>query len=158
MLYPVPLHQKNANFYLKDHVLGTGLNHAKTLEYARRCPAFFVPQGPPNTVIEVRVLQWRSTTLIERQLMFDLTEVQMLEYILLKMIRVCYIKPRFNENFSTFHFKTAIMFTIENHSPDIRKNDNIVTECTTYCFNTLLRWIKLRYCPHFTTKINIFDG
>jgi len=53
----------------------------KTLEYVRQCPAFFVPQGPPNTVIEVRVLQRRSTTLIERQLMFDINEVQMLVLI-----------------------------------------------------------------------------
>jgi len=131
----------------------------KTLEYARQCPAFFVQQGPANTLIEVRVLQWRlSTTLIERQLMFDLNEVQMLVYILLKMMRVCYIKPQFDDNLSTFHFKTAMMFTIETHSPDIWRKDNIVA-CTTYCFNTLLRWIKLRYCPHFTTKgVNIFDG
>jgi len=55
----------------------------KTLELARQCPVFFMPQGPPNTVIESRVLQWRlSTTLIERHLMFDFTEVQMLVYIL----------------------------------------------------------------------------
>jgi len=131
----------------------------KTLEYARQCPAFFMPQGPANTLIEVRVLQWRlSITLIERQLMFDLTEVQMLVYILLKMMRVCYIKPQFDDNLSTFHFKTAMMFTIETHYPDIWRKDNIVA-CTTYCFNTLLRWITLRYCPHFTTKgVNLFDG
>jgi len=131
----------------------------KTLEYARQCPAFFVPQGPANTLIEVRVLQWRlSTTLIERRLMFDLTEVQMLVYILLKMMRGCYIKPQFDDNLSTFHFKTAMMFTIETHSPDIWRKDNIVA-CTIYSFNTLLRWIKLRYCPHFTTKgVNLFDG
>jgi len=131
----------------------------ETLEYARQCPAFFVPQGPADTLIEIRVLQWRlSTTLTERLLMFDLTEVQMLVYILLKMMRVCYIKPQFDENLSTFHLKTAMMFTIETHSPDIWREDNIVA-CTTYCFNTLLRWIKLRYCPHFTTKgVNLFDG
>jgi len=131
----------------------------KSLEYAKQCPAFFVPQGPPNVVIEDRILQWRlSTTLIERQLMFDLTEVQMLVYILLKMLRVCYIKPHFDDKLSTFHFKTAIMFTIESHLPDIWRRDNLLA-CTNFCFNTLLRWIKLRFCPHFTTKgVNLFNG
>jgi len=73
-------------------------------------------------------------------------------------MRKCYLKPQFDDNFSTFHFKTAIMFTIESHLPDIWQKDNIVA-CTTYCLNTLLRWIKRKYCPHFTTKgVNLFDG
>ena len=153
---PCSSQPEESQFLFQRPRLGHWPKH-KTLEFAKQCSVFFVPQGPPYN--ESRHLQWRlSTTLIERQLVFDFTEVQMQVYTLLKMLRVCYIKPQFDDNLSTYHLKTATMFTIESHPPDIWQRNNMVA-CAAYCFSTLLRWIKLRYCPHFTTHgVNLFYG
>jgi len=48
---------------------------SETLEFARQCPVFFIPQGHPYSPLNKRKLQWRlSTSLTERKLMFDFTE------------------------------------------------------------------------------------
>jgi len=131
----------------------------ETLEYAKQCPVFFIPQGHPHSELKERNLQWRlSTTLTERALMFSFTEVQMLVYILLKMLKIENIKPKFGDNFSTFHIKTAMMFTVERYHPEIWCIDNIVL-CATYCIDTLIQWAHERVCPHFTMGgVNLFDG
>jgi len=128
----------------------------ETLERARRCPTFLVPQGHPFS--EHKYLQWRiSTSLWERFLVFDFTAEQQHVYVLLKMIRKTFIKPVVGDNLSTFHMKTAVMFTIESCQPDIWRRDNIIA-CAVNCLNTLLRWIKMGKCPHFTTDgVNLFD-
>ena len=95
----------------------------ETLEYARKCRMFFIPQGHPHTPLSERTLQWRlSTSLTERKLMFDFTDEQMLVYILLKMLKKEYVQPKFDNNFSTFHIKTAVMFSIQKHPPVIWRN------------------------------------
>jgi len=129
----------------------------ETLERARHCPTFLVPQGHPFS--EHKHLQWRiSTSLWERFLVFDFTAEQQHVYILLKMIRKSFIKPVVGDNLSTFHMKTAVMFTIESCQPDIWSRDNIIA-CAVNCLNTLLRWIRMGKCPHFTTGgVNLFDG
>jgi len=129
----------------------------ETLERARRCPTFLVPQGHPFS--EHKHLQWRiSTSLWERFLVFDFTAEQQHVYVLLKMIRKTFIKPVVGDNLSTFHMKTAVMFTIESCQPDIWRRDNIIA-CAVNCLNTLLRWIRMGKCPHFTTgSVNLFDG
>jgi len=129
----------------------------ETLEHARRCPTFLVPQGHPFS--EHKHLQWRiSTSLWERFLVFDFTAEQQHVYVLLKMIRKTFIKPVVGDNLSTFHMKTAVMFTIESCQPDIWRRDNIIA-CAVNCLNTLLRWIRMGKCPHFTTcGVNLFDG
>jgi len=129
----------------------------ETLERARRCPTFLVPQGHPFS--EHKHLQWRiSTSLWERFLVFDFTAEQQHVYVLLKMIRKSFIKPVVGDNLSTFHMKTAVMFTIESCQPDIWRRDNIIA-CAVNCLNTLLRWISMGKCPHFTTGgVNLFDG
>ena len=131
----------------------------ETLDYARRCPVFFIPQGHPYSHPNERELQWRlSTTLTERALMFDFTKVQLLVYILLKMLKNEYIKPEFGDNFSTFHVKTAMMFTIEQLPPEIFQIENIIF-CATSCINTLIQWAHNGVCPHFTMGgVNLFDG
>ena len=130
-----------------------------TLKYARKFPVFFIPQGHPHSELNERNLQWRlSTSLTERALMFDFTEVQMLVYILLKMLKIENIKPQFEDNFSTFHIKTAMMFTIEKYPPDIWRIDNIVA-CATYCIDTLIQFTQDKIFPHFTMSgVNLFDG
>jgi len=128
----------------------------KTLERAKTCPVFMVPQGHPFR--ENKHLQWRiSTSLTERLLVFDFTAEQQHVYVLLKMIK-WFIKPVVGDNLSTFHMKTAVMFTIESCQPAIWRRDNIIA-CAVKCLNTLLRWIKIGKCPHFTTAgVNLFDG
>ena len=112
----------------------------ETLEYARQCQVFFIPQGHPHSPLKERMLQWRlSTTLTERKLMFDFNEEQMLVYILLKMLTKEHCKTKFGDNFSTFHLKTAMLFTIEKHPPDIWHIDNIVV-CASYCIDTIIQW------------------
>jgi len=109
-----------------------------TMEYARHCQVFFIPQGHPHSPLNERKLHWRlSKSLTERKLVFDFTEEQMLVFILLKMLKMEYCKSMFGDNFSTFHIKTAMMFCIESHPPDIWRIDNIV-ECATYCINILI--------------------
>jgi len=129
----------------------------ETLERARHCPTFLVPQGHPFS--EHKHLQWRiSTSLWERFLVFDFTAEQQHVYVLLKMIRKSFIKPVVGDNMSTFHMKTAVMFTIESCQPDIWRRDNIIASAVN-CLNTLLRWIRIGYCPHFTTYgVNLFHG
>jgi len=131
----------------------------ETLEYARECQVFFIPQGHPHSPLNERKLQWRlSTSLTERKLMYDFTEEQMLVFILLKMLKKEYCKLTFGDNFSTFHIKTAMMFCIESHPPDIWRIDNIVT-CATYCINILIKFAHKNVCPHFTMGgVNLFDG
>jgi len=131
----------------------------ETLEYARKCPVFFIAQGHPHSDPNERKLQWRlSTTLTERALMFDFTEVQMLVYILLKMLKIEYIKPKLGDKCSTFHIKTAMMFTIEKHDAEIWCIENIVC-CATHCIDTLIQWAHDGVCPHFTMSgVNLFDG
>jgi len=129
----------------------------ETLERARCCPTFLVPQGHPFS--EHKHLQWRiSTSLWERFLVFDFTAVQQHVYVLLKMIRISFIKPIVGDKLSTFHMKTAVMYTIESCQPDIWHRENIIV-CAVNCLNTLLRWIRMGKCPHFTTSgVNLFDG
>jgi len=131
--------------------------NSETLEYARQCPVFFIPQGHPRS--RFNELQWRvSTSLTERKLIFDFSEIQMLVFILLKMLRKQYCKPKFDDNFSTFHIKTAMMFTIESHPQEIWRIDNIV-ECASYCIDILIQYAQDNVFPHFTMSgVNLFDG
>jgi len=131
----------------------------ETLEYAKKGPVFFIPQGHPNSHPNDRKLQWRlSTTLTEQALMFDFTEIQLLVYILLKMLRIECIKPKLGDNFSTFHIKTAMLFTIEKLPPQTWHIENMVF-CATDCINTLIQWANHGVCPHFTMGgVNLFDG
>ncbi|XP_052812066.1 uncharacterized protein LOC128239464 [Mya arenaria] len=129
----------------------------ETLGRARKQPACLVPQGHPETPWFLP--EWRfSTSLIERLLVFDFTTTQIKVYTLLKMIRKTFIKPHLGEKFSTFHIKTAMMFTIESYPEDIWREDNIV-QCAIYCLTTIQRWLKIGHCPHFTiADVNLFVG
>jgi len=131
----------------------------ETIEYARHCQVFFIPQGHPHSPLNERNLQWRlSTSLAERKLMFDFTDEQMLVFILLKMLKKEYCKQTLCDKFSTFHIKTAMMFSIEKHPPGIWRIDNIVA-CATLCIDLLIQWAQDHVCPHFTMSgVNLFDG
>ncbi|KAH3856967.1 hypothetical protein DPMN_099564 [Dreissena polymorpha] len=101
--------------------------------------------------------QWRmSTTTIERLLMLDLDIVQMKTYMLTKMLRKQFLDPLVGDRLSTFHMKTAFLFTIEKYPQRIWKNENLV-KCVIYCLTTLRRFLRRRFCPHYTIAFfNIF--
>ncbi|XP_052774685.1 uncharacterized protein LOC128213175 [Mya arenaria] len=149
-----------------------------TLAMARQTGVFLVPQGyteDPSRPVKCRSTtfhvpvenmhyplykrEWRfSTSIMERLLVFDMNIIQHKVYVFLKMLRKSIIKQVVDDRFSTFHVKTAILFTIETYPPNIWSEDNLV-QCVIYCLTTLLRWLKIRLCPHYTISgVNLFTG
>ncbi|XP_052819192.1 uncharacterized protein LOC128245033 isoform X2 [Mya arenaria] len=149
-----------------------------TLAKARHTGVFLVPQGyteDPSKPVKCRSTtfhvppddlhyphskrEWRfSTSIMERLLVFDMNTVQHRVYVFIKMIRKSIIKQVVDDRFSTFHLKTAMLFTIENYPPNIWRDNNFL-QCAFYCLTTLLRWLKIRYCPHYTISgVNLFTG
>ncbi|KAH3829783.1 hypothetical protein DPMN_103011 [Dreissena polymorpha] len=104
-------------------------------------------------------IQWRiSTNMIERLLMFDINMVQMRAYVIIKMIRKEMLKPLVDDRLCTFHLKTALLFTVEQF-PEHVWGDNNLVQCVLYCLNTLRRFMRRRYCPHYTiSSVNLFEG
>ncbi|XP_052766322.1 uncharacterized protein LOC128207441 isoform X2 [Mya arenaria] len=127
------------------------------LSQARQTTAFIIPQGHAES--SRPQLEWRfSTSLIERLLMFDLDINQIKVYTFLKIIRITYFKPVFGDRLSTFHFKTALMFTLETYPSSIWNKNNLL-QCVIYCLTTLRRWCRIAYCPHYTiSDVNLFLG
>ncbi|KAH3704029.1 hypothetical protein DPMN_079084 [Dreissena polymorpha] len=104
-------------------------------------------------------LYWRlSTNLIERHLMFDLTMTQIKVYVIMKMIRKEFCKPLVGDRLSTFHLKTALLYCVEASPLWIWEDVNLI-QCLQICLQTVRRWLKARYCPHYTTaNVNLFAG
>ncbi|XP_052766967.1 uncharacterized protein LOC128207840 [Mya arenaria] len=106
-----------------------GYTESPSKQTMSRSTAFMVPSK--LTSYPYSKWQWRfSTSLMERFLIFDFSPVQVKVYTLTKIIRKTFLKPVFGDRFSTFHIKTAMMFTIENYPLDIWREDNIV-QCST---------------------------
>ncbi|XP_052252981.1 uncharacterized protein LOC127859518 [Dreissena polymorpha] len=104
-------------------------------------------------------LYWRlSTNFMERLLMFDLTITQIKVYVVMKMIRKEFCMPLVGDRLSTFHLKTALLYSVERSPHCVWKDDNLI-QCLKLCLTTLRRWLKVRYCPHYTTaNVNLFAG
>ncbi|XP_052815661.1 uncharacterized protein LOC128242528 [Mya arenaria] len=149
-----------------------------TLARARQAGVFLVPQGyseSPSRSIRCRSSalhvtphdpcypqskwEWRfSTSMMERLLMFDMNTVQCKAYVFMKILRKTFLKPVVGDRLSTFHMKTAMLFTIETYPPDVWREENLV-QCVIYCMTTLRRWLKVKYCPHYTiARVNLFAG
>ncbi|KAH3727215.1 hypothetical protein DPMN_053144 [Dreissena polymorpha] len=76
----------------------------------------------------------------------------------MKMIRKELFKKVVGDRLSTFHFKTALLWTVETYPPEIWRENNL-ENCIMYCLVTLRRWMGRRYCPHYTRRdINLFSG
>ncbi|KAH3784143.1 hypothetical protein DPMN_162095 [Dreissena polymorpha] len=83
---------------------------------------------------------------------------QMKVYVIMKIIRKEFFKPLVGDRLSTFHLKTTFLYCVEMSPPCIWEDDNLI-QCLKYCFTTLRRWLKVRYCPHYTTvNVNLFAG
>ncbi|XP_052816756.1 uncharacterized protein LOC128243192 [Mya arenaria] len=151
---------------------------ADTLARARQVGVFLVPQGyseSPSRPIRCRSSalhviphdpcypqsnwEWRfSTSMMERLLMFDMNTVQYKTYVFIKILRKTFLKPVVGDRLSTFHMKTAMLFTIETYPPEIWREENLV-HCVIYCLTTLRRWLKLKHCPHYTiARVNLLTG
>ncbi|XP_052818741.1 uncharacterized protein LOC128244730 [Mya arenaria] len=149
-----------------------------TLARVRQVGVFLVPQGysecpsrptrcrstalhvtPNNPYYPQSKWEWRfSTSMMERLLMFDMNTVQYKTYVFIKILRKTFLKPVVGDRLSTFHMKTAMLFTIETYSPEIWREENLV-QCVIYCLTTLCRWLKLKHCPHFTIdRVNLLTG
>ncbi|XP_052819216.1 uncharacterized protein LOC128245046 [Mya arenaria] len=103
--------------------------------------------------------EWRfSTSMMERLLMFDMNTEQCKAYVFIKILRKTFLCPIVGDRLSTFHIKTAMLFTIETYPSEIWRDDNLV-KCVIYCLTTLRRWLRLKYCPHYTIdRVNLFTG
>ncbi|XP_052769133.1 uncharacterized protein LOC128209231 [Mya arenaria] len=134
-----------------------GYTESPTKHSMCRSKALMVPSKLPS--YPYSKWQWRfSTTLMERFLMFDFSHVQVKTYTLTKIIRKNISKPLYGDRFSTFHIKTAMMFTIENYPAEIWREDNIL-KCVCLLLKTIKRWVKRKHCPHFTISgVNLFVG
>ncbi|XP_052762192.1 uncharacterized protein LOC128204823 [Mya arenaria] len=127
------------------------------LEQAKQTGTFLVPQGHAESCHPK--LEWRfSTSRIERLLMFNLNLTKVKAYIFLKVLRKTYFKPVVGDRLSTFHIKTALLFTIESYPPEIWQEDNLL-KCVIFCLTTLKRWCRMHYCPHYTISgVDLFVG
>jgi len=130
------------------------------IEAARQFPCFLVPDGhhaSPN-----KHLEWRITpNLIERQLMFSLNITQQKCLVVLKMIKKEeLIKHTLHESckITTFHFKTALFFTLERTSSNVWTKTRLL-ECLVRTFQTIHEFLFQGKCPHYIVEgVDLFDG
>ncbi|XP_053401663.1 uncharacterized protein LOC128557699 [Mercenaria mercenaria] len=124
---------------------------------AQEYGTFVVPVGYSESANAKE--EWRfSTSMIERLCMFELSLIQLKTYVMLKIIKSTFLKPIVANRFSSYHCKTALLYTIEEYPASIWRENNLL-ECLTCCLRTILRWLEYGYCPHFTIKgVNLFVG
>jgi len=130
-----------------------------TLQAARMCPCFLVPDGYHGSPTEQ--LEWRITpNLIERLLMFSLSMVPIKCLVILKMLKkqefVKYIHCE-NCKFTTFHCKTALFFTL-NRTPQTVWTKSRLIDCIVRCLQTILEFLNQGECPHFIVEgVDLLD-
>jgi len=133
----------------------------ETLQAARMCPCFLVPDGYNGSPTEQ--IEWRITpNLIERLLMFSLSMVPIKCLVVLKMLKkqefVKYIQCVNNCKFTTFHLKTALFFTLHRTQATLWTKCRLI-ECIVSCLQTILEFLDLGECPHFIVEgVNLFNG
>ena len=117
------------------------------------------PQKYKHMYVRLFWYHWRiSTNCTERLFMFSLDKVHLKAYVLTKIIRKELFVPEYRDRLSTFHFKTAFFFAVENTQRDVWREDNLIN-CVKCILATLKRFLMCRICPHFTIEnVNLFDG
>ena len=97
-----------------------------------------------------RDLQWRiSFSVQEREIMFQLNQVQFKCYVILKMIKNNFIKPRVSgKSLTSYHCKTSIFYLLEETSADLWYPDRLVYHVTK-CLETLIKWFKVGFVPNY---------
>lgn len=125
----------------------------ETIEELKSHVFFVVRKGHPfSSELD---LEWRiSLSLQERNLMFNLTDVQHKCYVILKMVN------RDVVNFdciTTYHWKTCLFHAIEKNNLNIWKK-NRLWYCIKLCIRLMLKWVKCGFCPnYFIPGENLFD-
>ncbi|KAH3798853.1 hypothetical protein DPMN_152456 [Dreissena polymorpha] len=155
---PKPGHWPKQTFFTKARKCGVflilpgNISHAFAYDSNRQTGTMNVKY--PSEYVS---LQWRvSTTQMERLLMLDLNIQQLKTYIITKMIRKQFLQPVVDDMLNTFHMKTAFLFTVEHFPEELWRDDNLV-QCVVFCLKTLRRFLKRRYCPHYTNaRVNLF--
>jgi len=130
---------ENVRIYFKDIALATGPNHRLlNMPDTLRFSSF---HRDTHTARKMNAYYNGGC----QQLWLSERTKLMLVYMLLKLLKTEYCKPKFGDNFITFHIKTAMLFTIERKPPDIWPIDNIVV-CATYFIDTLIPWAHDNLC------------
>ena len=144
------------NFWIKRHRPGRWPPENVQM-MAMNAGIFLLPLGHPES--DRAPVEWRfSTSSAERLLMFELSTCQLKVYVLLKMIRSTYIKKAVGDRLSSYHLKTALLYTIENSPPWVWREDNLL-QCVLYCLITVARWLRQNYAPHYIVEgVNLFTG
>ncbi|XP_052768045.1 uncharacterized protein LOC128208525 [Mya arenaria] len=119
----------------------------ETIQKIGNCESCVIPQGSHYSANPK--IEWCfSTSQMERILMFDLNLVQIKVYVTLKILKKSFIQPLLGDRLTSYHMKTAVLFTVENYNSEVWTDRNIVA-CVILCFKTLLRWARQYYMPHY---------
>ena len=102
-------------------------------------------------------LQWRISFPGERNLLLDLTEVQILCYALIKIILKENLNRSQREVVSSFHIKQVIFWCVELCSCQWEHSNYI--NCLNICLAKLIEMIKARHIPHYIIESrNVFNS
>ena len=119
---------------------------------------FLVYVGHPNS--QEKHLQWRiSFSLQERLLVINFNAVQLMCYILAKMIKKEFIHKSLGEkSLSSYHFKTLMFYMIEETPAEFWVKHNLLY-CLHHILKRMLVWVERGNCPnYFIPGENMFEG
>ncbi|XP_060599320.1 uncharacterized protein LOC132752926 [Ruditapes philippinarum] len=104
-------------------------------------------------------VEWRiSFSKSERVLLFNMNNIQIKCYVLLKLIKNEILKPIAGDKFTSFHCKITVLFTIERLPNGFWVRENLLS-CLYMCLKTLQMFLKSGHCPHiFNPDVNLFAG
>ena len=128
------------------------------IRHFRSLGCLFVCVGCPGST--ERHLQWRvSFSLQERHLVSHFNSVQLMCYILVKIIKNEIIYPAVGEaSITSYQCKTSLFFIIENTPSEFWSADNLLY-CLKACMTWLLQCIKSGNCPnYFIPESNMLEG
>jgi hypothetical protein len=102
-------------------------------------------------------IQWRISFPGEQSLLFDLTDVQILCYALIKIILRETLSTSQREVVSSFHIKHVIFWCVELCS--CQWVDSNYINCFNICLTKLIEMVKARHIPHYIIESrNLFNS
>ncbi|XP_045191696.2 uncharacterized protein LOC123548464 [Mercenaria mercenaria] len=118
---------------------------------------FIVSVGHPES--ENEKVEWRvSFSKSERVLTFNINITQIKCYVLLKLIKNEVLKLIAGDQFTSYHCKLVLLFTIERLPTGLWVSENLLS-CLFMCLKTMQMFFISGYCPHvFNPAVNLFAG
>ena len=116
-----------------------------------------VPASHPDS--DEKEFQWRiSFSEPERLLVTRFNDVQLMCYILLKIIKNEIIKQQIKEDtLTSYHFKTCMLYMLENTPSELWIPEHLAS-CLFMCLRQLQAWVEADNCPnYFIPGENMFD-